>query len=151
MRPVPKRDPKQPRGKPGRKFKIGDKQRAEIIAILTVGASRQDAADYIGLNYKNLYNYWHRFPDFDEEMRQAEAKGKIHHLNKLAKSEDWRASAFMLERKWWQEFGKKDKVQNEHSGKDGKGLTIEVVYKKPAPPKPDDADDDDADDTDPIA
>ena len=36
--------------KPGRKPKIDAKTEADIVAVLTVGASLQDAADYVGID-----------------------------------------------------------------------------------------------------
>lgn len=114
--------------KPGPKPKIDAKTEAEIIACLTVGASLRDAAAYVAVDYMTLYRKRQNDPRFANRLIQAVAKGKLHHIRKIGKASQWQASAFMLERKWWKEFGRKDKVQQEHSGPEGEPIKTETTH-----------------------
>ena len=98
------------RNKPGPKPKIGDKERDDVFACLSVGGSLADAAGYIGVNASTLRRAKAADPEFARGVRQAVLKGKIHHLNKIGKAKQWQASAWMLERRWGKQFGRKDKL-----------------------------------------
>ena len=111
--------------KRGPKPKIGPKEEAEIFACLTVGASLKDAADYLGVNYSTVRRHRIDSPKFAQGTIKAISKGKIHHLNKIGKAPQWQASAFMLERKWGAEFGRKDKL--EHTGKNNGPIKLSTT------------------------
>jgi hypothetical protein len=89
---------------------IGVAEERVILRCLRVGGSRTDAMKLIGrsgsvADLMMLGDTTKRHPDFKARIEKAEAEGKHHHLQKLYKGDDqWRASAWMLERKWWREF-----------------------------------------------
>jgi len=116
--------------KRGPKPKINDKVEADIIACLTVGASLRDACDYVGLDYKTIYNRRRNDEEFSNRLNKAVKKGKILHIKKIGKAPQWQASAFMLERKWWKEYGRRDRVKAEHTGQGDSPIRIEVIYRR---------------------
>lgn len=99
--------------KRGPKPKITPEVEREILACLTVGASLNDAADYVEIHRANLNRRMANDPKFAKGVDRAIAKGKLHHLNKVGKAEPWQSSAWMLERKWGSEWGRKDQVTSD--------------------------------------
>lgn len=93
--------------KRGRKQKIDAKATAAIFAVLTVGASLQDAADYVGISRDTLSRKQRNDANFRKGVDRAQARGKVHLIQRVARSTAWRAAAWMLERKYSKEFGRK--------------------------------------------
>lgn len=112
--------------KRGPKFKIGPAEEKQIFAILSVGGSLADAADCLGIHRETLINQGKRDPKFSKGMMKAAAKGKISLIRRVGKAPQWQAAAWMLERKWGEEFGKKDKL--EHTGKDGGAIEVKEQF-----------------------
>ena len=81
---------KRPRGRPT--VMTPDKEK-EILAIRTMGGSRNVAADYVGIAQGTLHDCIKRNADFSERVKNAEAKGQIRHLKKV--SEPFPAGAGM--------------------------------------------------------
>lgn len=68
-----------------------------------------------------------KYVDFVEAIKEAEAKGMRNNLamiTKASKEGAWQASAWILERRYPAEFGRKDAIDmnNKHSG----GITVQV-------------------------
>ena len=98
-------------GRPkGSGVKITPEKQREILAILAIGGSRNDAADYVGVSKSTLHDTIAREEGFSEQVKRAEASGKVRHLKKLEKAQAWQASAWFLERKYRDEFGASQKV-----------------------------------------
>ncbi|MCL2305232.1 MAG: hypothetical protein FWC43_07810 [Planctomycetaceae bacterium] len=91
--------------KKGVKRKIGldEAKRRKIIAVLTVGASRESAAKYVGCSTTTIRNEIQRDADFAEEVRVAEESSEVYFLQKIRAAADkaqyWRAAAWALERR----------------------------------------------------
>ncbi len=103
--------------KPGPKPKITDDDRKTVLATVGVGGSLQDAADLIGVDYKTLYRLRQADPEFANGVKQAVKAGKLKLIKKVGKASSWQAAAWMLERKWGREYGRKDR--HEHTGANG--------------------------------
>jgi hypothetical protein len=109
--------------KRGPKPKIGDKEKAEIIAIVKVGGSLNDAADIIGIARDTLNRALRDDPKLRKGVDRAAATGKLRLVRKVgANKQPWQAAAWMLERKWGREYGKADIVAHEGTVK------VEVEY-----------------------
>src|SRR5437016_3706044 len=106
-----------PKKRTGRPPKIDAKAEAEILAILSHGASLRDAADYVGIDRSTLTRLKQRSRCFAQGVMQATAKGKIHLLMKISKATQWQAAAWMLERKWAKEFIRRESVDLTTGGK----------------------------------
>lgn len=83
----------------------------DILAILATGGSRNVAADYVGIGQATLHDVIARDEKFSERVKKAEASGQLKHLKKIEMAEQWQASAWMLERKWPDEYGRKDRTE----------------------------------------
>lgn len=90
---------------------ISEIKQREILALLSVGCSRRTAARYVNCTQKAIDELARTNPDFAEKLRRAEANLEIESIKNMfnaAKQEkNWRASAWLLERKSPQEFLKK--------------------------------------------
>lgn len=100
------------RGK-GRPRIITNINEKEILAILETGGSRNMAADYVGIGRTTLHDHIDRDEAFSEQVKRAEASGQLKHLKKVGGADQWQASAWMLERKWPDEFGRKDRHEEQ--------------------------------------
>ncbi|MBR6437044.1 MAG: hypothetical protein IKS45_11095, partial [Thermoguttaceae bacterium] len=90
---------------------ISEIKQREILALLSVGCSRRTAARYVNCTQKAIDELAQANPDFAEKLRKAEANLEIESIKNMfnaAKQEkNWRASAWLLERKSPEEFQKK--------------------------------------------
>lgn len=78
----------------------------QIYACLSVGASLKDAAGYAGVSGGAVRACRRTDPGFARGLRQAVRRGKVHHLNKIARASAWQASVWILERRWRRQFGR---------------------------------------------
>ena len=90
---------------------ISEIKQREILVLLSVGCSRRTAARYVNCTQKAIDELAQANPDFAEKLRKAEANLEIESIKNMfnaAKQEkNWRASAWLLERKSPEEFQKK--------------------------------------------
>lgn len=91
------------RGSPG--YVIGPAEQREIAAIISNGGSLQDCADYLGIDRKTLWNHQKRDIAFASLISKASATGKISLLQKVHGSKDWKAAAWMLGKRYGDQFG----------------------------------------------
>lgn len=115
------------KNKGGRPRKMTPEKMREVLAILAVGGTRLDAAAYCGVSDQNIRDAAKWDPDFGAELEKADAAGKVHHLKRIRNAEPWQASAWYLERKYPQEWGRKERV--EHSGANGGPIQTETEIK----------------------
>ena len=104
------RKPANPKSAAGRPRLIGDDERQKVLAVLGVGGSVSDAAGIIGVSVDTLQREMVRNRDFAAGVKRASKIGKLKLIQKVGSSADWKAAAWMLERKWGREWGKRDKV-----------------------------------------
>lgn len=96
--------------KTGRPIKIDGKAKKIVYAWLTAGGSLRDAADYLEVDYKTIYRMRQRDASFAKGVNKAIKAGKKKLLDKMGKAKPWQAAAWMLERRWGKQFGRKDKL-----------------------------------------
>lgn len=75
--------------------------------MLQVGCSIFDAADVLGIDRSTIQNHRKASPKFSAGVNRAIASGKKRLIEKVGKAKPWQAAAWMLERKWGREYGKK--------------------------------------------
>lgn len=109
--------------KGGRPRKMTPEKMREVLAVLAVGGTRKDAAEYCGVTVQNIHDAGKWDPDFGEELVKADAAGKVHHLKRIREAKAWQASAWFLERKYPQEYGRFTRL--EHTGKEGGPIQTE--------------------------
>lgn len=90
---------------------LSETKQRELLALLAVGCSRRTAARYVNCTQKAINDLARSNPEFAEKLRRAEANLEIESLknvfNAAKQEKNWRASAWVLERKSPQEFLKK--------------------------------------------
>ncbi len=113
----------------GRPSKFTPKAAAQVLASIAAGLTRQGAANLVGVSRETLHDWARRFPDFADKLREADAKAELQHtvnLASAARQGKWGASAFWLERRRAQDYGRVDRhfVANADLG----GTTIPPNY-----------------------
>lgn len=119
-------EPKRKKHPGGRPRKLADKlPREKIYAILSIGGSRTDAAKSLGVSMVTMQSEAKRDPEFLRGMEKAEAQGKLELLRKIKGAAPWQAAAWMLERKYPQEFARMDR--HEHTGSGGGPIDNKLI------------------------
>jgi hypothetical protein len=103
--------------KRGPKPKITEAVKLQIYAILTTGGSLDDAAGYLEIDTSTIHRAKKSDTKFATGVKKAVRTGKLKLIQKVGKSASWQAAAWMLERKFGAEYGRKDK--HEVTGKNG--------------------------------
>ena len=60
----------------------------------------------VGIGERTFYDWREKNPHFSQATSRAIGQSKIALVDKVRQSDDWRAQAFLLERRWPTEFGK---------------------------------------------
>ena len=130
-----------------RKEKYDPARVERILNALESGATERIACAYGGISVSTLQRWKARFDDFDQRLQEAEAKGAIRHLLNVNRSAqgvidpqtgqytvppEWRASAWLLEHRYPEEYGK-SVVDTRLSGKDGGDLVINIGVRPDGP------------------
>lgn len=92
-----------------RPTKYSDEVARKIADAIRLGASYELAAAYGGVSEDTLARWRARYADFAEMLREAEGVGAIGWLARIeqaAKSGDWRAAAWKLERRYPEQYGR---------------------------------------------
>lgn len=109
-------------------------ERAErIITALGAGNTRTASALYGGVDYRTFDRWMQRYGSFAAAVQKAEADAEVRHVANIAKAAQdgtWTASAWWLERRRHEEWGRKDR--HELTGKDGEPLTFTIAIDRTA-------------------
>ena len=99
--------------------------RAKILAAIHEGSYRYQACAYARIGYQVFVEYLKLDTDFADQVAQAEATRAVASVSEiiLHGKKDWRALAWFLERKFPDEWGRRDRLAV--TGKDGGPLQIE--------------------------
>lgn len=86
---------------------LDELQKRDVRAIVTVGASLGTAAKYVGCSLDDIRRAAGRDREFGKSLRQAEPGQELQHLTliKDAAKKYWKASAWLLERKYPDRYG----------------------------------------------
>lgn len=89
-----------------RPFALDEVKQREICALLACGASRREAAEYVGCVPTTIANAARRDPDFAERLDRAEADYLLRNLRLINRSasRSWRAAAWNLEQMGAEDF-----------------------------------------------
>ena len=83
---------------------------ARLMALLVKGYSRNTACKLVRLNRATFYSWLKKDSEFAAQVREAEAQGEAVHVDYIAKEQDWRARAWLLERRNREDWGRKDEL-----------------------------------------
>lgn len=97
----------------------------KVLGAVASGLNVKDACAVAGISRQTLYNHIESDSDFAQEFEKAQVGFKLSHLRNVASASqnDWRASAWILERKFKDEFS----LRQEMVGKDGADLNFQVT------------------------
>jgi hypothetical protein len=84
--------------------------RTALLKLLEAGHSRNDAYESLGICDEVLRGETARDQEFGREVRRAEAAGKMALIEIVlaGAKKDPKHAEWMLERKWWQDFARRD-------------------------------------------
>lgn len=108
----------------GRPSKLTPATQQRIVTAIAAGNTREMAAAYAGIHRATLFAWIAagekasrgRFRDFSDALKKAEAQAVVTSVAiiRRAASESWQAAAWWLERRYPDEWGRKDRVTLEH-------------------------------------
>lgn len=90
----------------------------EAVTLVQNGASNKDVIAYLGVNQATFYR-WLNTPKTENQrelcklLKKAETERKVWHLQRIHKAAEegnWQASAWYLERRYPQEYGRTHRV-----------------------------------------
>jgi hypothetical protein len=100
-----------PRGRIGRRSILTPARQQALTLALRNGATRRLACTYAGMNETSFYRLLARNRAFREAVLEAEAHHEMAMVGRIkasANSGDWKAAAFWLERRRYDEWGPAD-------------------------------------------
>jgi len=98
--------------KVGRKSKYTPAKHDKICEIIRMGNYQETAALCVGISTTTYYDWLHKFPQFADAVKRAEAEAEerdIQVIDKAAKT-SWQAAAWKRERKDPEKWGRRDKL-----------------------------------------
>lgn len=104
-----KLDRSLPRRGKGRPSKLTPETQAKIVQALEVGATHRIACLYAGIG-ASTFAEWMQIPDFANVVKAADSKACIVSLASIrqaAAGGQWQAGAWLLERRYPEEFGRR--------------------------------------------
>ncbi len=101
-------------------YKLDDELTDRLLQAIRLGSYIEHACAYAGIN-SSTYRRWRKnaeeeiepFKSLFEQINQAEAEGimrRIGRIEKAAQDGNWTADAWLLERKYPDKFGKRDRI-----------------------------------------
>lgn len=92
-----------------------------LLRHIEDGLPQQDAARLAGLHPSTFFEWKSSIPAIAEAVKAAEAKLKqrmVAHVSRAAPT-NWQAAMTLLERRFPEDFGRRDRVRHEHAGQVG--------------------------------
>jgi len=104
-----KKPAKKKRG-PGRPTKYTPETVTAIINAIMDGNYKAVAARIAGVSRDTLYEWESRYPEFSDAIKNAEAVGEAEHVARIKRGPmQWQSSAWFLERKYPDRWGKRER------------------------------------------
>jgi transposase len=131
-----------------RPTKLTPDVRTRLVQVLQIGTFRENAARYVGIGVSTFYRWMEAgeadvehdrqtpFRELWEAVTRAEAHAEVVAVGKigLAARSDWRAAAFLLERRWPERWGRRRRVELTHVGyEEGERRAMVVSSEDPVP------------------
>ena len=120
----------------GRPTKLTPDVHKKIVNLIKAGNYNDIAAQAVGITEQTFYGWMKRgeagespYFEFFQAVKEASAFSEAHYLElirKAAKETSWQASAWFLERKFNERWGRRDKT--EISGADKGPIIFKVIY-----------------------
>ena len=136
----------------GRPTKLNDDLQERLVKVIKAGNYIETASAYVGISKNTLYSWLRRgeaekvrrekgekgkgsetkYIRFSDAIERALAEAEIRDVLKIdrASESQWQASAWRLERKFPEKWGRKYEVKSEVMGKDGGAIEINDARQK---------------------
>ena len=123
----------------GRKSKLTPELQKVISDIMKAGNYARVAVEAAGINADTYYEWLKRgkadiergkksvYSEFSDEIERAAAIAEAAHVGRIATAGNngsWQASAWLLERKYGERWGRNDRLRQEITGANGAPLTL---------------------------
>ena len=98
----------------GRPSKYTPERAQQITDALAAGNTRKASAAHAGIGENTLGDWLRRFRDFRDAIEKAEAEAELAHVATIraaAHDGTWQASAWWLERRRSDDWGKRDRLE----------------------------------------
>ena len=114
---------------PGRHGKYTPEVVESICTYLRQGNTRKTSAICSGISEETFYVWINTKPEFSESIKKAEEDAIAHHVQTIHafSQSNWQASAWFLERRRKDDFGKQDRVDITTNGKDIQAMTVQQL------------------------
>jgi transposase len=83
-----------------------------LLLAIRAGNTRRAAAAYVGVDERTVERWKQRFAGFADALSRAEAESEVAlvAIVRQAATQDWRAAAHLLERRWPDTWGRRERV-----------------------------------------
>lgn len=96
----------------------------KLLNFIRMGLPHKRAAECAGIGERTFYD-WIRyaeegkegFSQFSQELKKAESEAQAKLIQDIQKDPSWQSKAWILERRWADEWGRKEKYEIDHKGK----------------------------------
>ena len=115
--------------KRGRKCTYSLEKADLIIKYLEAGNTKKASYEALGIDAMTFYRWVQKYENFANRIKEAEARAEIRNvaiINKAAQT-SWQASAWWLERRRKEDYGKKEQLDVTTNGKDINQLSDEEL------------------------
>ena len=92
--------------------KIKDEIWNEIVEYIKGGLTRKDVFELAGISNYSFYDKLKKDSNYYNTIKKAEVSFKQHHLDKIRSDKTWQSSAWLLERKFKDEFARLEKIES---------------------------------------
>lgn len=86
----------------------------KVISAIALGAPFTHACNYAGVSFETFNEWRKQYPEFSEQVKTAEGRaveGWLSKIEKAASDGNWQAAAWKLERRYPEDFGKRERLQ----------------------------------------
>ena len=113
----------------GRPSKMTPEVVESICTYLKQGNTRKTSAICSGISERRFHEWMEEFPHFSQSIKKAEEEAIAHHVQTIHafSQSNWQASAWFLERRRKEDFGKQDRVDITTNGKDIQSMTVQQL------------------------
>jgi hypothetical protein len=100
--------------------------RQKICKLLSQGHTIATVCDAVGIGERTYFDWRARFPQFAQATTRAIGSSKVVLHNKLLRCKDWRAAAFLLSRRFPQEYGRVERRVEQPD--ENKNIGVNIWY-----------------------
>ena len=125
----------------GRRLKLTPELIEQVVTAIRLGNYAQTACELVGIGTTTYYRWLEMaekpsnpqiYREFRDAIKRAEAEAEVRTVARIMRAADdgtWQASAWYLERKHPEKWGKNEKIRQEITGIDGAPVEVKIDVK----------------------